>query len=164
MSVTREYVAAGKKRVNHIVARWIDGEAFEFARPGGIPVRVDGTGKSGPGPVDALLGALAACSSIDVVQILEKRRTPVASLEIEVHGDRADAIPARLIGIRMLFRITGEGIEWEHAQRAVELAVNKYCSVRDSLDPEIPIELALELNGVREALARAAPAAERDGS
>jgi putative redox protein len=111
-----------------------------------------------------LLGALAACSSIDVVQILEKRRTPVASLEIEIHGDRADAIPARLTAIRMLFRLTGEGIEWEHAQRAVELAVNKYCSVRDSLDPDIPIELALELNGVREALARTAPAAEREAS
>jgi putative redox protein len=164
MSVTREYIAAGKKRVNHIVARWKGGEAFEFARPGGVPVRVDGTGKSGPGPVDALLGALAGCSSIDVVQILEKRRTPVASLEIEVHGDRADAVPARLTNIRMLFRMTGEGIEWEHAQRAVELAVFKYCSVRESLDPAIPIEVTLELNGVREELARATPDAERDGA
>lgn len=152
MSVTREYVAAGKKRVNHIVVKWRDDEAFEFGRPGGVTVRLDGHGKSGPGPVDALLGALASCASIDVVQILEKRRTPLAALEVEVHGDRADAIPARLVGIRMLFRMEGDGIERAHAERAVELAVNKYCSVRDSIDPAIPIELTLELNGVREVL------------
>lgn len=162
MSVTREYVAAGKKRVNHVVMKWLEGEAFEFGRPGGITVRVDGTGKSGPGPVDALLGALASCSSIDVVQILEKRRTPVATLEVEVHGDRANAIPARLVGIRMLFRITGEGIERPHAERAVELAVNKYCSVRDSIDPAIPIELSLELNGVLEVLPETVPPADED--
>ena len=59
---------------------------------------------------------------------------------------------ARLVGIRMLFRMEGDGIERAHAERAVEPAVNKYCSVRDSIDPAIPIELTLELNGVREAL------------
>lgn len=150
MSVTREYLAAGKKRVNLITARWVDGEAFDAGRPNGPSVRIDGTAKTGPGPVDMLLSALATCSSIDVVQILGKRRTPVASLEIDVRGDRADAIPARLVSIHMLFRITGEGIERPQAERAIDLAVNKYCSVRDSLDPAIPIEWELELNGTRE--------------
>jgi putative redox protein len=149
MSVTREYQAAGKKRVNHIVARWIEGEAFDVGQPGQVAIRIDGTRKTGPGPVDVLLSALATCSAMDVVSILAKRRTPVATMDIEVRGERADAIPAKVVAIAMIFRIAGDGIEREQAERAIELAVNKYCSVRDSLDPSIPIEWTLLLNEER---------------
>lgn len=147
MSVTREYLAAGKKRVNHVRARWIEAGVFDAGRPDRPPVRIDTSAKTGPGPVDVLLCALATCSAVDVVQILEKRRTPVQSLEVDVHGERADAIPARVTAIRMVFQIAGPGIERDHAERAIELAVTKYCSVRDSLDPNIPISWELELQG-----------------
>ncbi len=148
MSVTREYQAAGRKRVNHIVARWTEGEAFDAGQPGQPTVRIDGMRKSAPGPVDMLLSALAACSSIDVVSILAKRRTPLSSLEIDVKGERADAVPARLTKITITYSITGKGIDRESAERAVDLALNKYCSVRDSLDPAIPIEWTVELGPV----------------
>ncbi|HEU4585345.1 MAG TPA: hypothetical protein VFR95_06325, partial [Gemmatimonadaceae bacterium] len=52
----------------------------------------------------------------------------------------------RLTYVRLAFRITGEGIERHHAERAIDLAINKYCSVRDSLDPNLPIEWTLALN------------------
>jgi putative redox protein len=147
MSVTREYIAAGKRRVNHIQARWVGGEAFDAGHPERPWIRIDGSGRSGPGPVETLLCALATCSSIDIVSILEKRRTPAATLDVDVYGERADAVPARLVSIILDFRITGEGIERPQAENAINLAVTKYCSVRDSLDPAIPIEWTLELNG-----------------
>jgi len=50
-----------------------------------------------------------------------------------------------VIGIVLAYRIAGEGIERVHAERAIELAVTKYCSVRDSLNPDIPINWTLEL-------------------
>lgn len=149
MSVTREIQAAGKKRVNHIVARWVEGEAFDTGQPGHSTVRIDGTRKTGPGPVDMLLSALATCSAMDVVSILAKRRTPVSTMEIEVRGERADAVPAKLTSIALIYRVVGDGIEREHAERAIDLALNKYCSVRDSLDPSIPIEWTLLLNEER---------------
>ena len=150
MSVTREYQAAGKKRVNHIVARWVEGEAFDAgqALDGQPVVRIDGMRKTGPGPVDMLLSALATCSAIDVVSILAKRRTPVASLEIDVRGERAQAVPAKVTAIAIIYRITGDGIDRESAEMAIDLALNKYCSVRDTLDPSIPIEWTLVLNEV----------------
>ena len=146
MSVTREYQAAGKKRVNHIVAHWSEAEAFDAGEPGKTTVRIDGNKLTGPGPVDMLLSALATCSAIDVVSILAKRRTPVASLDIDVRGERAQAVPARLTSIAIIYRITGNGIDRESAEMAIDLALNKYCSVRDSLDPSIPIEWTLVLN------------------
>lgn len=149
MSVTREIQAQGKKRVNHIVARWVEGEAFDTGQPGQSTVRIDGTRKTGPGPVDMLLSALATCSAMDVVSILAKRRTPVSTLDIEVRGERADAVPAKLSSIALIYRIVGDGIDREQAERAIDLALNKYCSVRDSLDPSIPIEWTLLLNEER---------------
>lgn len=146
MSVTREYQAQGKKRVNHIVARWSEGEAFDAGEPGKTTVRIDGMKVSGPGPVDMLLSALATCSAIDIVSIMNKRRTPLASLDIDVRGERASTVPARLTSIAMIYRLAGDGIDREAAERAIDLALNKYCSVRDSLDPSIPIEWTLVLN------------------
>jgi putative redox protein len=132
---------------NHVVIRWRGGEEFESGRPGGPTLRVDGDAKVAQSPVDVLLTALASCSSIDVVSILAKRRTPVKSLEIDVIGERAnDRIPRKLTRIVLTFRITGAGIEREHAERAVDLAVDKYCSVKDSLDPKIPVETKVELS------------------
>lgn len=96
--------------------------------------------------MDTLLGALASCAAVDVVDILAKRRTPVATLEVRVDAQRANSIPRRLTHVVLAFRITGEGIEREHAERAIELSVTRYCSVRDSLDPNLPIEWTLALN------------------
>jgi putative redox protein len=130
---------------NRVTVTWRGDERFDTGRPGGPVARIDGTGETGQGPVDALLSALATCSSIDVVEILRKRRTPVAAMHVEVVGKRVDGVPRRLEHILLRFRIQGEGIEREHAERAIELAINKYCSVRDSLDRGIPIEWELEL-------------------
>jgi putative redox protein len=71
----------------------------------------------------------------------------VSALRIEGEGIRADAVPARITSIRLTYHIDGEGIDPSQAKRAVELSVEKYCSVRNSLDPAMPIELVVILNG-----------------
>ncbi|HUF26508.1 MAG TPA: OsmC family protein [Gemmatimonadaceae bacterium] len=136
---------ADERPPNRVHVTWAGGQRFDAGRPGGPVARIDGTGETGQSPVDAVLSALAACSTIDVVEILAKRRTPVKALEVDVTGTRFDGTPRRLTHIRLDFRITGEGIERVHAERAVELAVTKYCSVRDSLDKSIEIEWRIEL-------------------
>jgi putative redox protein len=56
-------------------------------------------------------------------------------------------IPRRLEHATLHFSIDGDGIERVHAERAIDLAVTKYCSVRDSLRPDVPVEWTLTLNG-----------------
>ena len=124
---------------------WAGGQHMEVSRAGSPILHVDGEAKAGPSPVDTLIGALAACAAIDVVEILAKRRTPVASLQVQATGERAHATPARVTRAVLAFTISGAGIERVHAERAIDLSVNKYCSVRDSLDPEMPVEWTLEL-------------------
>lgn len=108
---------------------------------------MDGSGETGPSPVDTLINAFASCASVDVVEILAKRRTPIERLVIEAHAERADAVPARVVGLRLDFHIDGGGLDRATTERAIELAMTKYCSVGASLDPAIPFEYSLTLNG-----------------
>jgi len=126
---------------------WAGGKAFDGGRAGRPTARMDGTGETGPSPVETLINALAACASVDVVDILEKRRTPVETLVVDARAERADAIPARVTSVRLDYTITGAGIDRANAERAIDLAINKYCSVRNSLNPDIPVEFSLTLNG-----------------
>ena len=131
---------------NRVVVRWAGDQQFDASRPGGPAMRLDGRGAAGQSPVDALLSALASCAAIDVVEILAKRRTPVERLEVRVAGDRVDSVPRRLTRVVLEFHIDGAGIEEIHAERAIELSIDKYCSVRDSLARDITIERKLVLN------------------
>ncbi len=132
---------------NRVVLNWAGEHRFDAGRPGGVTHRIDASTKEGPSPVDTLLNALATCTSVDVVDILAKRRTPVEALEIDAVGERFAGTPGRLVRIHLTYRLRGAGVDRAHAERAIDLAVTKYCSVRDSLDPAIPIEWTLELEG-----------------
>jgi len=138
--------SAPRKPPSRVKVTWAGGERFDTGRPGGPTARIDGTGETGQGPVDTLVSALASCAAIDVVEILSKRRTPVQTLSVDVLGERVDGVPRRLRHVTLDFHITGDGIERVHAERAIDLAINKYCSVRDSLANDIPVEWKLTLD------------------
>jgi putative redox protein len=97
--------------------------------------------------MDALLSALVVCASLDIIEILRKRRTPAESLTVDAIVERADETPARLVGVKLTYDITGPGIDRDSTERAVDLALSKYCSVRQSLDPATVIQFAVTLNG-----------------
>lgn len=159
MSDAREAAAAPPpaRSPARVHVEWAGEHRFDAGRPGGAALRLDGTGATGQSPVDAVLSALAACTGIDVVDILAKRRTPVARFGINVTGTRVTTIPRRIEHVLLEYDIAGEGIERVHAERAVELAITKYCSVRDSLAPDIEIEWTVVLNGEPGMLINRAP-------
>jgi putative redox protein len=125
---------------------WAGEQRFDGGRSSGGPtIRLDGKAATGPSPVDAVGIALAGCTGVDIVEILEKRRTPIESMRMEVNAERANATPARIVAIDIQYYIKGAGIERVHAERAIELAVTKYCSVGSSIDPAIPVRWTLHL-------------------
>ncbi len=131
-----------------VTVTWAGEHRFDGQRQSGGPaIRMDASGHDGPSPVDTLLCALAGCTGVDVVDILAKRRTPVQALSVDVVGERFAGVPGRVTKIQLTYHIIGAEVERQHAERAIELAVTKYCSVRDSLDPNMPVEWRLELNG-----------------
>jgi putative redox protein len=132
---------------NSVQLNWAGEHRFDAGRPGGPQIRIDASAQTGPSPVDSVLIGLGSCTAVDVVEILAKRRTPVTAFNIEVQAERRETSPRRILKAHLIYRIDGPGIEREHAERAVELSVTKYCSVRDSLDPAIPVTWSVVLNG-----------------
>ena len=126
---------------------WAGEGRFDVGAVDGPAVRLDTSGKTGPGPVTAMLSALGGCVSVDVVEILAKRRTPVESLAVDVKAERINATPGRVVSATLNFIINGAGIDRIHAERAIDLALTKYCSVRDSLRTDTPVGWTLTLNG-----------------
>ena len=119
---------------------------FEAGRPNGPTARIDGEGVTGQSPPETLLSALATCVSYDVIDILAKQRTPLTSLEIDVVGERVDTVPRRYRHVTMNFRMSGQGLEEEKVLRAIELSTNKYCSVRETLRPDLQIDWTVEIS------------------
>jgi putative redox protein len=123
------------------------GERLFDAGPAGRTHRIDANAKEAPGPVETLLNSLVTCASVDVIDILGKRKTPIERMTVQIAGERRPEFPRRLMRTDIEFRIEGAGIEREHAERAIQLAFEKYCSVASSLAPDIVIETRLTLNG-----------------
>ncbi len=84
---------------------------------------------AGPSPMETVLMALAGCSGVDVVGILEKMRAPLEHLRIDVEAERADAYPRVFRKIHIRYIARGSGLTQEQLRRAVTLSVEKYCSV-----------------------------------
>lgn len=81
-----------------------------------------------------LLMGLGGCSAIDIVLILQKQRQVIESFEISIDGEREkEKEPALWETIEVHFKFKGQ-IEKEKAERAVQLSMDKYCSVSKTLE------------------------------
>jgi putative redox protein len=125
--------------------RWLRGLEFEGRTPEGATMTIDGDGRSAPGPMPALLVTAAACASTDVVSMMEKMRVKLASLTVDLTGTRREEEPRRYVAIELSYRLQGEGLDEAKARRAVELSIQKYCSVIHSLAPDIRVSYAVEV-------------------
>ena len=119
-------------------------EGFAGA-PDTPPILLDGEVKEGPAPMDTLLLACAGCAGADVVLILQKMKVKLGNVSIEITGDRRPEHPKRYTAIKYLFRFAGKGLDRRKAERAVNLSLDKYCSVLHSLNPDIQLDHEIEL-------------------
>jgi putative redox protein len=137
----------GRPTSTTVHATWRGDRRYEIGRPGGPAVTIDAAGQQGLGPVDTMLGALAACAAIDVVEYLAKRRTPATRLAVRVDAERRPTAPRRVLQARLEFAIDGESIDVAHTERAIALSFQSYCSISHSLAPDVRLESRLVLNG-----------------
>jgi putative redox protein len=97
-----------------------------------IPADQGGHG-DGFRPMQTMLSALCGCSAVDVVSILKKQRQDLKGLIIKVDGERQKGIePSLWEKVHLLFEVQG-AVDPGKAARAVELSINKYCSVAETL-------------------------------
>jgi putative redox protein len=126
--------------------KWVGGEKFLATMPSGNAVQFDAgsTHQGGPGPMEMLLGALGACTSVDVKLILEKKRQKLTSLEVSVSGERAKEPPEVWTKIAIVYRLSGT-LEKKAVRDTIELSQNKYCSVAAMLGKTAKITYRYEI-------------------
>ncbi len=83
---------------------------------------------AGSSPMELMLISIAACTAMDVISILNKRRANLYDLEIEVDGDRRDEHPRIYTDIHIKYLLTGKGLKVKDVERAISLSEEKYCS------------------------------------
>lgn len=134
-----------KARINYTSGLQFVGEADS-----GHAVVMDGEEKfggrnSGARPMELLLMGIGGCSGMDVVSILRKKRERLTGLEINVDGKMAEDYPHKYTQIGIEFLVKGRGLSEEAVKRAIELSMDKYCSVKATLEGSAKITYSYKI-------------------
>lgn len=130
--------------------KWVDGMMFLGESESGHAVVLDGPpeigGKNiGVRPMEMLLIGMGGCTSIDVMQILQKGRQNITDCVAEITAERVDTIPKVFSKIHVHFVITGKDLKEAVVARAVKLSAEKYCSASIMLEKAVEISHDFEI-------------------
>jgi putative redox protein len=129
---------------------YVNGMQFVGEAESGHAIVMDSTpevgGKNtGLRPMELLLIGLGGCSGMDIVSILKKKKQKISGLEIIVNGNEAENFPQKFNEINIEFVIKGKNISEEAVKRAVQLSMDKYCSVKATLEGSAKISFLYKL-------------------
>jgi putative redox protein len=105
---------------------------YEATNPQGNTVQIDmydPDRKKAQSPTELLLSATAACSAVDVIQILQKKRKTINGLQVVAEGTRREEHPRHFTDILLTFKLSSPDTTKEELEKVVALSVDKYCSV-----------------------------------
>jgi putative redox protein len=123
---------------------WKGDFRFDAVARGNAVTKVDGNAEDGTTPVDLLLESVGACAAIDVVDILRKSRQDLQGMAVEVVATRREEPPRYVKRVEFHFRIKGP-VDQSKAERAVDLSLEKYCSVFHSLRMDIMLDVNVKI-------------------
>jgi putative redox protein len=123
---------------------WKGGLNFEGISTFGFTVATDvkkdfGGNEDGARPTELLLYAVASCTGVDVVRILQKQRQKLDSLEIEVIGHQREEHPKAFVKLEVKYIARGGNLDEKKLAHAIELSESKYCSISETI--KIPGEV-----------------------
>jgi putative redox protein len=126
-------------------AEWKTGTQYAGRSESGHTIHFDAdqAHTTGLSPMEAVLAALCACTSVDVVSILQKKRESLTSLVVSAEAQQSPAPPRVFTHIRLVYRVGG-AVSKKAVEDAVELSKNKYCSVSKMLEKSATIEFVIE--------------------
>ncbi|WP_284139369.1 MULTISPECIES: OsmC family protein [unclassified Virgibacillus] len=131
--------------------KWDGKMAFSGDTPSGHEIKMDaspdvGGENGGSRPTELLLNAVAGCTGMDIISILNKMRLDPSSFQMDVTSERADDHPKRFTAIHIHYALEGDLPE-DKVARAVQLSKDKYCSVAHSLSAKMTASYSI--NGVK---------------
>jgi putative redox protein len=124
--------------------RHVGGARFDATTASGHTVRLEGgEHETGGSPMEMVLAALGGCSTVTVVEFLEKMRQPFTSLEVELSAERAEKPPRVYTKIHAHYRVGGD-VDEGRVAHAIGLTEEKYCSVYTMLEKTAEMSHTIE--------------------
>jgi putative redox protein len=117
-----------------ISARWQGNMNFLGTNSAGGSVQMGMPDADHVSPVELLLVALAGCTGMDIVSILEKKRVALTDFEVRVRGKRAETYPMVYTDIEVAYLLWGNDLQEKDVEQAIALSEEKYCSVGQTLE------------------------------
>lgn len=133
------------------LARLDDAFHLQATNETGNTLETDGSPKVGGSnqafrPMQMVLAAIGGCSSIDVISILKKQRQPLDDIKISVSGEREEGVvPALFTDIHVHYKLYGD-LNQAKAEKAIQLSMDKYCSVSKMIEKVATITWSYEIN------------------
>lgn len=132
-----------------IQLKWIDGTLMTAVDSAGRPLVIgsytsdihEWRGLKGS---DLLMVAAAACSTYDVITILQKQRQPVIKLDVTCTGEQSNEPPHQFTKMHLHYTIKGP-VDVNKAAKAIQLSEEKYCSVIATLRAAVEISSDFEV-------------------
>lgn len=129
---------------DHLV-KWAGGLSFVGTSGSGHSVVMDSDGEAGMSPMEMLLVGTACCTAIDLVMILKKGRQKVVDAQVEIGGVRREEMPKYYTAVDMHFVVKGKNIAPAKVERAIDLAMEKYCSASAQLKALAELSTSYEI-------------------
>jgi len=127
---------------------WSEGNVFLGSDKAGHTVVYDSADETqrGISPMRALLTSLGACTGMDVVAILHKRKQKLKSLKILISGKRPEhGLPKPWTSIHIKYVLSGDSLETRFVEEAIKDSTEKFCSVGATLQPTAKITHSYEI-------------------
>jgi putative redox protein len=125
--------------------KWSGKNTFVGTSGSGHSMVIDGDKEIAMSPMELLLLSAGSCACIDLVMILQKARQKVMDVWVEVGGERRDELPKYYTDVELHFVVKGVEVKESHVKRAIDLAMEKYCSASAQLAALTEIKTSYEI-------------------
>jgi putative redox protein len=96
-------------------------------------------------PTEAFLIGIAGCTAVDVVNILSKMRVELSLCEVTIEADQQEDYPKFFNYGKIIYTLSGKNLDQEKAKKAVELSMDKYCAVSQTVKDRMKIETEIKI-------------------
>ncbi|HNQ26709.1 MAG TPA: OsmC family protein [Aquaticitalea sp.] len=121
--------------MNHkVITHWKGNMQFETDNPNGKTALLDTTPEhgghnSGLSPKALMLSALAGCTGLDVVSILDKMKVKIDDFRLDTYGELTEEHPKYYHTVSVEYHFYGKDLDESKIKKAVDLSIEKYCGV-----------------------------------
>lgn len=137
--------------MHQVTTHWKGNMLFESDNPNGKTLLMDtspehGGHSSGLSPKAMMLSALAGCSGLDVVSILDKMKVKLADFRIDTTGELTTKHPKYYHTVHIAYHFYGNHLNETKIKKAVSLSVEKYCGVLEMFRKFATIQTTIHIH------------------